>query len=467
MAIEEDLSEWEIASTGRMISYAFGYTVIAFLLGGGFSLIFYFYEVELGVSVVLLGMAFIIFAIWNMVNDPLLGFLTDRPMKWTQKYGLRAPWVILTAFPILIFYYLIWTPPEGASEMMLFLWFIIITCLFDTFFSIYNDHVYGGFTNQFPSEFERRRAFSIGTIIMGLILTPMAIIGNFIIVYGDKASFARYALIMIILLVIFNIILFPGIRESQQMKEMFLTSYEKAEKISFFKTMKSALKQKNFAVSLTGYTVQITAVTLIATSYIYMYKDVYRLPYSAMALPAIVGLIGFIIAVPFWYNYARKHGFKKTYWICFILHGVSMIPYLFITELYQIVIVRFISALCYSGEVIMLMPVASDTYDEVSATMEKRVDATLVGIRTFFFRVAFLVVGIIIPLVHILTNYNPDPSPYVLQSPQAVWGVRVHAALIPMIMLIVMGLIFRQFYTLEGVEKEALIRKLKDLGIYR
>jgi len=30
-----------------------------------------------------------------------------------------------------------------------------------------------------------------------------------------------------------------------------------------------------------------------------------------------------------------------------------------------------------------------------------------------------------------------------------------------------MALIFRKFYTLEGAEKEVLVKKLKDLGIYR
>jgi GPH family glycoside/pentoside/hexuronide:cation symporter len=464
MAIQEDLSEWEIASTGKMISYAFGYIIINFLLGTGFSLVIYFYEVEVGIAVVLLSLAYVIFAIWNMVNDPILGFLTDRPFKWTKKWGLRAPWVVFSAFPILIFYFLIWTPPESVNDMFIFLYFIIITCVFDTFFSIYNDHVYGGFTNQFPSEYERRRAFAISTILMGLIITGMGIAGNLIVVYGDRGSFITYAIVMTILLVIYNVILFAGISESEQMKTMFITAFEKAEAKSFAKTMKTALKQRNFSVSLAGYTCEITAMTLVSASTIYMFRYVYRLNYSYAAIPGLAGLIGFVIVVPFWYNYARKHGFKKTYWVCFILHGLTFIPFLFITDYLSIIIFTFISAIFYSGEVTMLMPVASDTYDEVSSVMEKRVDATLVGVRNFFFRVAFLAVGVIIPLVHILTAFDPNLD---IQSPLAVWGVRVHAALIPMIILIGMGLIFRKYYTLEGKEKEALVMKLKDIGIYR
>ena len=118
----------------------------------------------------------------------------------------------------------------------------------------------------------------------------------------------------------------------------------------------------------------------------------------------------------------------------------------------------------YSGEVIMLMPVASDTYDEVASRMGKRVDATMIGVRTFFFRIAFIVQAVVIGTIQIVTMYNTDPA--AVQTPEAIWGIRIHTALIPAIMFIVMGLIFKKYYTLEGAEKEALVKKLKDLGIY-
>ena len=463
MAIEEDLSEWEIASTGKMISYGLGYLVINALvsLGG----LFYFYEVEAGLPVIYVMLAIVIFAIWNMVNDPLLGYLTDRPLKWTPKYGLRAPWVVLSAFPLLIFYVLIYVPPLGASAIIIFAWLIVMTCLFDTFFSIYNDHVYGGFTNQFPSEYERRRSFAIATLLMGAILTALGIIRLFIIQWGKPETFAMAALVTAIILGVMNIFVFRGIGESEEMKQMFISSYEKAKEKSFYGAMKTALKTKNFRVSLAGYTISITAMALWNTSASYMYKDVYRVDPAAGVLPTLVGVAAFIGFIPLWYNYARKHGFKKTYYMCFILHGLTFLPFLFTQNMIQHTIFVFISYMIYSGEVIMLMPVASDTYDEVASKLEMRSDAMLVGVRNFFFRVAFIVVAVALGGIHILTLYDPDPA--AIQTPEAILGIRIHAALIPAIMYIIMGLIFKKYYTLEGAEKEALVRKLKDLGIYR
>jgi Na+/melibiose symporter-like transporter len=201
------------------------------------------------------------------------------------------------------------------------------------------------------------------------------------------------------------------------------------------------------------------------TSQSYMLKDVYRVAPAAGILPTLVGVAAFLGFIPFWYNYARKHGFKKTYYTCFILHGLLFVPFLFTQNIIQHTIFVFIVYMVYSGEVIMLMPVASDTYDEVASKLEMRGDAMLVGVRNFFFRVAFIVVAVALGGIHILTLYDPNPA--ATQTPEAILGIRIHAALIPAIMYIIMGLIFKKYYTLEGAEKEALVKRLKDLGIYR
>jgi len=464
MAIEEDLSEWEIAPTWRMVAFGFGYIFVNWLLSYGLANVFYFYQVEIGLNVIYVGVAYAIFAIWNMVNDPLLGYFTDKPLKWTPKYGLRAPWVVVTTIPVLVFFYLIWIPPQGAGAMVIFIWFIIFTCLHDTFFSIYNDHIYGGFTNQFPSEYERRRAFAIVTIMLFIVLTFMTILSSQLIVYGNPDSFVMWSVVMIILLAIYSIVIFPGVRESEEMKQMFLTAYEKADETSFFTNLKIALKTKNFRVSLCGYTITLTATTLFGGATIYYFRYIYGIPFTMTAIPALFGVVASLAMIPFWSNYARKHGFKKCYATAYIIHGFLFLPFLFTFDIITHTIFYVIYNMVYIGEVTMLMPVASDTYDEVSSNVGRRVDASLVGIRTFFFRVALLVQAIVFTVIFLATGFNPNTE---TQTLQAQMGIRVAGALIPAILMITMGFIFRKYYTLEGEEKMALVRKLKDLGIYR
>ena len=465
MAIEEDLSEWEIKGTGKMWSYGLGYSIINFFLYFGLAPMWFYYQVELGLSVILLGIAFLIFTLWNMFNDPLLGYLTERPTRFTKKWGYRAPWIVISIPPVLILFYLIWIPPAGASQMTLFLWFVILTCVFDTFFSLLNDHVYGSYTNQFPSEYERRRSFAIATFCIAFGVLGMGAISGAFIVIGEPATYVAFALLSVIIMGVASVLLILGIGESEEMKQMLLTSYEKAEDVGFIPTMKTALKTKNFRVSLLGYTCQVTATNLNLASQLYLFAFVYNLDYSYYTFAALGGVVVFLALIPFWSNFARKHGFKKTYWVCFTGHGLSFLLFLFVTNPIILVICQMINYAFLSGEVLMLMPVASDTYDEVSSQIGKRVDATLVGVRTFFFRMALLVQAGVFVAVQLATGFVPRLD--TVQTPSARFGLQFSGIILPAIILFAMAMIFRKWYTLEGAEKETLVKKLKDLGIYR
>ena len=481
MATKEDLSEeWGIASTRKMISYAFGYIIINFFLSYGMVNLYYFYQDEVygpaGVPIMTIFMlmlaAQIIFTLWNMINDPLLGYLTDKPMRWTRRFGLRAPWIVLCSIPILIFYCLLWIPPVNAGIWMIFIYFILITALFDGFFSIFNDHVYGGFTNQFPTEFERRRGFAIITLLMGGLLITLDIVQKAIQKPGEgkPETFFYSALIVSVILIIFNIILFLGIRESKEMKEMFIGGFERTEDTGFFKVMKTALKRKNFVISVLGYTISTTGMLLFNGMAIYMYLYVYKLPWAMAILPSLIGLIAFMAFIPFWSNFAKKHGFKKTYYTCFFLHGLAFIPFIFIIgglgtiTLIMVVIFQFMMYAFYSGEVCMLMPVASDACDEVSVHLKRRQDGTLQGIRTFFFRISLLVFAVSLPITFILTGYIPGAK---TQSVSAQMGIRFLIAVIPAIIYIAMALVFKIFYDLEGEKKAEVIRLLKEMKLTR
>ena len=269
---------------------------------------------------------------------------------------------------------------------------------------------------------------------------------------------------MVILLAIYSIIIFPGVRESAELKQMFISAYEKAKETSFISNLKTALKTKNFRVSLAGYTITLTATTLFGGATIYYFRYIYGIPYTMTAIPALFGVVASLCMIPFWSNYARKHGFKKCYATAYIIHGFLFLPFLFTVDIITHTIFYVIYNMVYIGEVTMLMPVASDTYDEVSSNVGRRVDASLVGIRTFFFRVALLVQAVVFTVVFLVSGFDPNVE---TQTLQAQMGIRIAGALIPAILMITMGFLFRKYYTLEGAEKQALVVKLKDLGIYR
>ena len=96
--------------------------------------LYYFYVRTIGVDSLIIGIAFVIYAIWNAVNDPLVGYLMDKfKMPWEDKWGMRYPWVAFGAIPWLFSYLAIFLVPltwdPVADQMLIFGWALFSICL--------------------------------------------------------------------------------------------------------------------------------------------------------------------------------------------------------------------------------------------------------------------------------------------------------------------------------------------------
>jgi len=462
---EIELSEWEQVSSKKMMSYSMGFLIAASIGSGG---LFYYYEVEIGLPVALLGIAFVIFATWNMVNDPLVAYLTDRPFKWTRKWGMRFPWIVIGIIPAIIFNFLIVLSPDvdPSNPWPVFWWFIITTCIADTFFSIFTTHLNAGFTTHFRSDAERRRSSVINNLIPRVIGLPWSFIGLYIIVYGEKETFILSAFISLIIQFILIVLLIPGIRESDELKERFLRGYETKEQKeikSYWKTIKIAFKRKNFTSTFLVFLMLTLGGTLFAASGIFFMKDILRLPLYYAIYIGLAGFIGFIIFIPFWSNKINKYGAPKVMKASLIIGVFGFLPVLWMTTIEEAVFFSFISGFAWSAFFLSLGPVAADVYDECTVTDGKHQEAMYEGIRTFFFRFALIFQAILFTVVHILTGYNPDP--HAVQTPLAIWGIRVLMGLFPSILNLVSFLIMWRWYDLVGEKKLAVKKKLRELGL--
>lgn len=464
---EIDLSEWELVSTKKMLSYSLGF-VISGSFGTSSAILFYYFEVEIGLPVALLGLAFIIFAIWNMVNDPLAGYLTDRPFKWTRKWGMRFPWLLLGIIPATIFSFLIWMSPDAdpSNPWPVFWWFIIMTCIFDTFYSIYTTHLNAGYTNHFRSDAERRRSSAINNIMGAFLGLFWGFIGPLVIVYGKKETFILSALISFFIRFVLLIFLIPGIRESDELKDRFLRGFEnndKKEIESYWKTIKKAFKRKNFTSTFLVYLMLSLAVTLYSASGIYFMKDVLRLPLYFSIYTALGGFLGFMLFIPFWVNRMNKYGAHNVMKASLIILTIAVTPILWITTIEEAIFFSFMGGIAIGAFTLSLGPVSADVYDECTITDGKHQEAMYEGIRTFFFRFALIFQAVIFTVMHLLTAYNPDP--HAMQTPLAVLGIRIHMGLIPALLNLTAFFILVKWYDLEGEKKLAVKKKLRELGL--
>jgi Na+/melibiose symporter-like transporter len=111
----------------------------------------------------------------------------------------------------------------------------------------------------------------------------------------------------------------------------------------------------------------------------------------------------------------------------------------------------------------MLLPIASDCYDEITLSCEKHQEATLIGISNIFNRSTIIFQALLIGIIHIMTGYNQFPN--AVQTPLAMWGVRIHRALIPAILCFISCILMLLWYDLKGEKKLALKVRLREKGL--
>ena len=113
--------------------YAFGHFNLTILISTVSFFLLIFYTDVAKVAPALAGTALLVGKIWDVVNDPLVGWFSDRTHS---RFGRRRIYIILGALPLAVTTFLLWSMPPGLSTVWAFVWIAVTYILFDTFFTI-------------------------------------------------------------------------------------------------------------------------------------------------------------------------------------------------------------------------------------------------------------------------------------------------------------------------------------------
>lgn len=135
-----------------------------------------------GIPAGLAGGVLLVGKIWDAVNDPMVGVLTDRTQS--RRWGRRLPWLLYGALPFGIFFFLMWLVPGLGSESgwnpwILFWYYVVIGAISQVFYTVVN-LPYTAMTPELTQDYDERTqlnsfrfAFSIGGSILSLMLAAV------------------------------------------------------------------------------------------------------------------------------------------------------------------------------------------------------------------------------------------------------------------------------------------------------
>lgn len=124
----------EILPLKQKLAFAFG-SVAYNILGNGIGMLALpIYNVGLGVSASLIGLALGVPRIWDAINDPLMGHISDNTRS---KWGRRRPYILVGGILSGVVFALLWNPNPGWSKGELFAFFAVVSMLYYTALSIW------------------------------------------------------------------------------------------------------------------------------------------------------------------------------------------------------------------------------------------------------------------------------------------------------------------------------------------
>ncbi len=126
-----------------------------------------YYQDYLGLGANWIAIAMGVYAIWNALNDPIFGQITDRTRS---KLGRRIPYLRFTAPFFALTFSLVWFAPEHAPDATQFIWMLVTMLLYDTCYTILG-LVHGTLMPELSESDQERGKLSIVATLFGLLGT--------------------------------------------------------------------------------------------------------------------------------------------------------------------------------------------------------------------------------------------------------------------------------------------------------
>lgn len=427
-------------SLGSFSASILGQTVSAFAI--------FFYVDVLKVPTRLISLVMVFYGIWNAVNDPLFGQISDRTRT---RWGRRKPYIIWFTVPLCVAFALLWMPPfpEGAVHQ-LFVYYFVVIFFFDGLFTIVVLNWTALFPEMYPELEDRARVSALRQIlgILGLIAAvalPPMIYGSlgwkFLgVLYGALGLVTMYASLL-------------GAQERPE--------FAQDQGLGLLQALRYTFINKSFMTYvIPAMLIQYTFVALPAAIPFYAK---YVLKATDFQTTLFLGTL-FVMAIPFaavWAKIVSRLGPKKSFIRAMIYYGVCLLPFFVAQNYIHAILIAVLLSFGLAGLMVLLDIFIADVTDEDEVRTGVRREGMYFGVNGFMIRLGISMNAVIMGSILDSFGYNPNLPE---QPASALLGMRLLMTLIPIAAVALALLIFR-YYPLEGERLREIKMKVNALHL--
>eukprot|EP00501_MAST-03F_sp_TOSAG23-6_P000129 GSMAST32.ASY1.ANO1.132.1 assembled CDS len=318
--------------------------------------------------------------IWDTINDPCIGILSD---KTNTRFGRRRPWLLGAAIPAGFSYFCIWIGPD-MGETSLFAY--CLTCYMLISASITSIQVQ--ISSQLTRDYDERTELAMWRLGIGNVLGLIAVFLHSLIVQAYPESskldgFRISGFVMGTAISCFALFAFFNI------KEKFDISTESKDEIPFLVGLRHVFSNFAFICVEGVYLFGLTAVVIVQTNLVlfckYILEDESQVSYLILLVQGMA-----MLSLPFWNWFSQKYNKKIMYHVGSLVVAISL-GMMFLIDKGDIIFGYFIAgALGFCLTVVYLVPYAMlpDVIEEDELRTGKRREGIYCGFFVVFMKLS-------------------------------------------------------------------------------
>lgn len=278
-----------------------------------------FYSVDMGVSLVVAANIILAVRIFDVITDPLFGFINDRT---TTRWGKRRPWLAISTPLMMLSIYMLFIPPEGSGAAHLFIWMMLLSIATTMIMIPY--YAWGA---ELSPDYNERSRVTGWREMLGLVgsLSAQLIPSAALLFFGLGGSANVLTILGISMVVLMPICVALTISKVPETKEHVKST------ISPIQGLKLMLENAPFKRLILTFMVGGIALSITTTLYLFFVTYVLNAEELAVYMFTFFFISNFA-AVPFWVWLSKIIGKHKAYIASFTLFAFSHPLYLLLGE---------------------------------------------------------------------------------------------------------------------------------------
>lgn len=419
---------WGIAALGTsLISGVFG------------ALLPIFYQDYLGLSAKWISIASLIYAIWNALNDPLFGYISDSTRS---KRGRRIPYMRYTAPFLAATFVLVWLAPRHAGDFSLFLWMLVSMVLYDGCYTMIG-LVYSALLPEVTESDTQRNHLQISSSLFGLLGTLLGFLipDFFRPKAGMEPSFFPLQIAMVVVAVTGMLLIIATTFKVKERPEF--TQVDKPLKLT--DQIKYTFTSKSFLVLVSQNFMSILVSSLVIGSMFYLADYVVQKSTIFLLVFIFVPLIG---GVPLTNLIRSKIGVVHAQQLLLFIAGIGLVSLTFVpTALVPACLA--LAGFGLAGPQTLTNVLFAEVADEDELRSGVRREGAFFGVNALITKpaqsLALALPPIILEATNFVTRESNNNVIFLDQPASAIFGIRVFVGLIPGIAMLLGALILFLF----------------------